>query len=106
MSEVHVAVLVIGAIVLNEVVKLTVGRFFKRAVDTEYRTVIDCRNCREECLRQRNQLTGSAQSEMSDLGRSMDILRGIMLVIAVKVGVADDVLQDLAHGRRNFERQP
>lgn len=104
MSEIHVAVLVIGAIVLNEVVKLTVGRFFKRTVETEYRTVLDCRTCREECLRQRSQLAGATQGEMSDLGRSLDILRGILLVIAVKVGVDDDVLQNLAHGRRSNDR--
>ena len=104
MSELQIAVLFILGIVTVEVVKLTVGRVFKKTVETEYQTALNCRLCREECQRTRTHGNIGMQGEMSDLGRSIDLLRGILLVIAVKVGVEDHTIEKLAYGRRESDK--
>lgn len=94
------AVIVVFGYVLLEIIKLTIGRFFKKTVDTEYVTVERCRNCREECSRTRTQGSAGMQDQVRELGKSIDLLRGVLLVVAVKVGAEDHTLEKLAYKRR------
>lgn len=96
MTEANIAVLFFLVLAMVEVVKLAVGRVFKKTIDTDYQTLEQCRKCREECHRQRTSGSTTMQDNIKDLGRSIDLLRGILLVLAVKVGVDDKTLQQLA----------
>lgn len=104
MSEMQVAVLFIAGLVLVEIIKLTVGRVFRKTIDTEYVTVARCRKCREECSLARSQNNSGVQDGIRDLGQSVDTLRGVILVMAVKVGVEESTLEKLAYKRRTTDK--
>lgn len=66
------------ALVSWEVIKLAVARVFKKTVATDYVTVTQCGDCK-------------AKSGVDDMGvrEALSELRGIILVIAMKVGISE-----------------
>ena len=100
MAETHLAVLFFVSLAAVEMIKLAVGRWFKKTVDTDYMTTLDCRLCRENCQAARSSSSRSDSRRLDELGYSLDLLRSIVLVIAVKVGVDNTTLSDLAYKRR------
>jgi hypothetical protein len=99
MEPLQVAAMFMVGLIMVEVVKLATARVFKRTIETEYVTVEACSRCRAECSKNRMNGSTTMQENIKKLGESIDILRGILLVLAVKVGVEEDTLKDLASRR-------
>lgn len=99
MEEAQIAATFILGVIIWETIKLSVARYYKRTVETEYVTVERCRMCREECSRGRSSGATEMQSNIRELGKSLDLLRGILLVLAVKVGVDEETMQKLVRRR-------
>ena len=100
----QVGVLIVLALAAWEFLRLAIHGFFKRAVGTRYVTETDCRLKRESCgagrLGAEAALEKMLKEFSSDLGESIDVLREVVLVIAVKENVEEDTLKKLAGRRR------
>jgi len=72
------------AVAVWEVVKYAVNKFLRRTVDTNYITDKDCEKC-----------NGKAREKESALEDKLSELRGIVLVIAVKVGIDEKEIRSL-----------
>lgn len=84
MTEVAPALYLLVALAAWEAVKLAVQRLFKRAIDTDYVTEDQCSNC-----------NAKARAKEDDLRERLGELRGIVLVIAMKVGISEHDIQKL-----------
>lgn len=68
--------LILVAFAVWEFVKLAVGRFFKKTVDTDYITATQCAGCQKDDANE----TKSVRDELSSM-------REILMVIGLKVGL-------------------
>jgi len=69
-----------------EVVKFVLGRLMKRStIGTEYITATHCKECKKD-----------RDDKLVRIGNSLDDLRSVLLIVAVKVGADNDTLERLA----------
>ncbi len=94
-EEIRSIVVLVILLVVWEIVKKLVDRFVEKTVDTDYMTVVSCRMNREDCARSRGGVDSKLHLTLNSLGQSIDVLRGIVLVLAVKAGVDQQTLQDI-----------
>lgn len=80
MIETNLAMQVLVSLLMWEVIKLAVARFFKKSVDTEYITaaqfqahLVDCRS--------------KSKADDRSVRDALAEVRGIIMVIALKVGI-------------------
>ena len=72
------AMLFLVALVVWEIVKFGVDRFLKKSVATDYVTTTQCAGCQNK-----------SDVEEKSVRDSLSELRGIVLVIALKVGISE-----------------
>jgi hypothetical protein len=84
-------------LVAYEFIRLSTARLFKRTVETEYITAEHCRECKNDLKGAASTTDTDLRESLRQLGQSIDMLRGIVLVLAVRAGVDEKTLQDLAN---------
>jgi hypothetical protein len=95
-DEIRSVVILVILLITWEIVKKLVERFMTKTIDTEYMTVAGCRISRDDCVKSRGGIDHGLRQSLDDLGGLIDVLRGIVLVLAVKAGVDQQTLQDIA----------
>jgi hypothetical protein len=100
--DTHTAMLVIISIVGMEILKRVVDYFFKRATRDDFITKADCAQCKKtigdfitradcaKCEKAGDDITTKLASEIA-------IIKGILLVIAVKSGIPPEQLSKLTN---------
>ena len=83
-EEYQIAMLIIVAIILGKFLSLLIEFVFKKAMTTQYITKAECQSCKNQIAERR-----------SELSVQIRIIKGLLLVMAVKVGVPDEQLKDL-----------
>lgn len=90
MIETNLAMQVLVSLLMWEIIKLAVARFFKKSVDTEYTTaaqfnahLVDCR--------------GKSKADDRSVREALSEVRGIILVIALKVGIDEKEIVKLVN---------
>jgi hypothetical protein len=78
------AVTIILAIVIGKIITLLVDTTYNKAVNNQYITKSDCNACKM-----------SISERRSEVGVQIRIIKGLLLVVAVKLGVSDEQLKDL-----------
>jgi len=94
--EVRSVVVMVVVLVAWEIVKRLLDRLFSRTIDSKYVTEDVCLLTRNDCFTARAYTSKNIHKHLGEVGRSIDQLRGIVLVLAVKAGVDQKTLQDLA----------
>jgi hypothetical protein len=93
----NTALLIVISLVAYKFLELATARFFKRTVETEYITADHCRECKKDHNLAAKSTDTEQRESLKQLGQSMDVLRGIVLVLAVRSGVDEKTLQDLVN---------
>lgn len=83
-----VAVIVITALIGQEVIKWAIKTFFQKTIDTEYRTVTACVQCKTAEGADLNKF----KKEVRD---SFGMIKGLLMVIASKKELTLDELKEL-----------
>ncbi len=84
MEKAEAAILFVVAFAFIEVLRFVISRFLAKTVDAKYITEEHCRNC-----------NGSARRAENELRDMLSELRGITLLIAMKVGIDNDDIRKL-----------
>lgn len=71
-------ILFLLALIAWEVIKLAVARVFKKTVATDYITATQCVNCKDK-----------SAGEDRGVREALSEIRGVVLVIAMKVGISE-----------------
>lgn len=69
---------ILGGLILVDVVKLLVASAYRRITKNDFVTKTDCQTCQKQ-----------GDNDRDDLVESMKIIKGVLLVVAVKVGVPE-----------------
>ena len=91
-KEFQIAIIIIMAIIIGRVITLIVDTAFKRAVNNDFISKADCLACKVGIKEHRDELS-----------KQVRIIKGLLLVVAIKIGVSDDQLQDLIVNREGKE---
>lgn len=83
-EEYQIAILIVIAIILGKLLSLFIEFIFKKTMTQQYITKSDCLSCKNQIAERR-----------SELSMQIRIIKGLLLVMAVKVGVPDEQLRDL-----------
>jgi phosphate/sulfate permease len=85
----HEFITIVVALLLWEIIRQAIAYFFKKFSSEEYLTKKDCEACSQ---RQKSKTDGDSIKDILDC---MQVMRGILLVVAVKSGVNVEALKDL-----------
>jgi len=83
----QIAAMIITALVIGKVISLIVDTGYKRMTSNDYITKADCNACKATISERR-----------SEVSVQIRIIKGLLLVVAVKLGVSDEQLKDLFDG--------
>lgn len=83
-NELQIVVIIIGAVIIGKLISLGVEFTFKKVVQESYVTKSDCCTCRATLMERRG-----------EINEQIKIIKGLLLVIAVKVGIQEEHLKDL-----------
>lgn len=87
--ESHAVISIIVALFVWELVKQVIAYFFKKVAGDEYLTKKDCEACSQ---RQKSKDDGVT---IQEIFQCMQVMRGILLVVAIKSGMKAEELTDL-----------
>jgi hypothetical protein len=82
--EFQLAIVIVVAMIIAKLISLLVDSAYRRGVTTDYVTRSECVTCKNAMAERR-----------SELSMQIRFIKGLLLIVAIKVGVPEDQLKEL-----------